>query len=151
MQAFVRVVEGGTFTRAADSLGLLTRPLQQLEDQLRTRLLHRTTRRVTVTPEGVACDERALRMLADLEDEDAETKWHPPRPGFAWRTEVHVKGSAPHDTRLVISRRPPRVLAGAERWSRHVKPTNDPRPARATSWFDLLSIHQNTAVGERKQ
>ncbi|XXT21111.1 LysR family transcriptional regulator [Sorangium sp. So ce429] len=72
MQAFVRVVEGGTFTRAADSLGLpkttVTRLIQQLEDQLRTRLLHRTTRRVTVTPEGVAYYERALRMLADLEE-----------------------------------------------------------------------------------
>ena len=56
MNAFVRVVEAGTFTKAADTLDVpnatITRLIQQLEQDLRVRLLHRTTRSVTVTPEG---------------------------------------------------------------------------------------------------
>ncbi len=72
MQAYVRVVEAGTFTKAADSLGLpkatVTRLIQMLETHLRTKLLNRTTRRVTVTPDGAAYYERAVRLLGDLED-----------------------------------------------------------------------------------
>jgi len=56
MRAFVRVVEAGTFTKAADSLEMqnstVTKLVQWLEGHLTVRLLHRTTRRVTVTPEG---------------------------------------------------------------------------------------------------
>ena len=52
MKAFVRVVEAGTF-RAADSLGVpkaqVTRLVQSLEEELKTLLLNRTTRRVSVT------------------------------------------------------------------------------------------------------
>lgn len=72
MQAYVRVVEAGTFTKAADSLGLpkatVTRLIQTLETHLRTKLLNRTTRRVTVTPDGAAYYERAMRLLSDLEE-----------------------------------------------------------------------------------
>lgn len=72
MQAFVRVVEAGTFTKAADSLELpkatVTRLIQTLETHLRTKLLNRTTRRVTVTPDGAAYYERALRLLTELDE-----------------------------------------------------------------------------------
>lgn len=72
MQAFVRVVEAGTFTKAADSLDIpkptVTRLVQSLETHLRTKLLNRTTRRVTVTPDGAAYYERAMRLLADLDE-----------------------------------------------------------------------------------
>ena len=72
MQAYVRVVEAGTFTKAADSLDLpkatVTRLIQTLETHLRTKLLNRTTRRVTVTPDGAAYYERAMRLLGDLEE-----------------------------------------------------------------------------------
>lgn len=75
MQAFARVVETGSFTRAAASLGLgratVTGLVQQLEARLRVRLLERTTRRVAVTADGAAYYERVLRLLADLDD--AET------------------------------------------------------------------------------
>ncbi|MBW8723463.1 MAG: LysR family transcriptional regulator, partial [Polaromonas sp.] len=51
MQAFVRVVEAGTFTKAADSMGMpkptVTRLIQTLEQSLDTKLLNRTTRKVT--------------------------------------------------------------------------------------------------------
>lgn len=75
MQAFVRVVEARSFTRAADTLGVsrttVTQLVQQLETRLRVKLLHRTTRRVAVTADGAAYYERAVRLLADLDD--AET------------------------------------------------------------------------------
>jgi LysR family transcriptional regulator for bpeEF and oprC len=74
MRAFARVVEAGTFTRASDSLAMpkatLTKLVQTLEAHLRTRLLNRTTRRVTVTPDGAAYYERVVRLLADLDEID---------------------------------------------------------------------------------
>lgn len=75
MQAFVRVVETGSFTKAAETLQAsktrVTQLVQQLETHLRVKLLHRTTRKVSVTPDGAAYYERVVRLLADLDD--AET------------------------------------------------------------------------------
>jgi DNA-binding transcriptional LysR family regulator len=75
MQAFVRVVEAGSFTKAATTLHMsktsVTQLVQQLEARLRVRLLNRTTRRVAVTADGAAYYERAVRLLADMDD--AET------------------------------------------------------------------------------
>jgi DNA-binding transcriptional LysR family regulator len=75
MQAFVRVVEAGSFTKAADTLHLskttVTQLVQQLEARLRVKLLHRTTRRLAVTADGAAYYERVVRLLADMDD--AET------------------------------------------------------------------------------
>lgn len=75
MRIFVRVVEAGTFTRAADSLalpkGTVTKQIQALESRLRVKLLNRTTRRVTVTPDGAAYYERAARLLNDFDDIEA--------------------------------------------------------------------------------
>ena len=72
MQAFIRVVEAGTFTKAADSMALpkprVTRLIQMLETELQTKLLNRTTRRVTVTADGAAYFERAVRVLSELEE-----------------------------------------------------------------------------------
>ena len=72
MQAFVRVVEAGNFTKAADTLEVpkptVTRLVQTLETHLQTKLLNRTTRRVTVTPDGAAYYERAMRLLSDMEE-----------------------------------------------------------------------------------
>lgn len=75
MQAFARVVETGSFTKAAETLHLsktsVTQLVQQLEARLRVRLLNRTTRKVNVTADGAAYYERVVRLLADLDD--AET------------------------------------------------------------------------------
>ena len=72
MQAFVRVVEAGTFTKAADSMGLpkptVTRLIQMLEKELDTKLLNRTTRKIMVTADGAAYYERAGRLLSDVEE-----------------------------------------------------------------------------------
>lgn len=58
MRAFVRVVEAGSFTKAAETLDMskttVTHLVQQLEARLCVKLLHRTTRRIKVTPDGIA-------------------------------------------------------------------------------------------------
>ncbi|MEZ1314945.1 LysR substrate-binding domain-containing protein [Pseudomonas fluorescens] len=75
MQAFVRVVEAGSFTKAADTLHMskttVTQLVQQLEARLRVKLLNRTTRKVNVTADGAVFYERAIKLLADMDD--AET------------------------------------------------------------------------------
>jgi LysR family transcriptional regulator for bpeEF and oprC len=75
MRAFVRVVEAGTFTRAADLLRTpkptVTKLIQSLEAHIHTQLLNRTTRRVTVTPDGAAYYERVVRLLADIDELDS--------------------------------------------------------------------------------
>ena len=72
MRIFVRVTETGSFTQAADSLGLprasVSNAIKQLETKLGTRLLHRTTRRVQLTQDGQACLERCQDLLADMEE-----------------------------------------------------------------------------------
>lgn len=72
MQAFARVVETGSFTRAAQTLHMsratVTQLVQQLEGRLRVRLLNRTTRKVNITTDGAAYYERVRQLLADLED-----------------------------------------------------------------------------------
>lgn len=75
MQVFARVVETGSFTKAADTLDMskttVTQLVQQLEARLRVKLLNRTTRKVNATADGVAYYERVVRLLADIDD--AET------------------------------------------------------------------------------
>ncbi|KRD75907.1 LysR family transcriptional regulator [Lysobacter sp. Root983] len=72
MQVFVRVAELASFTRAADSLGLpkasASTAVQQLENLLGTRLLHRTTRKVQTTQDGQAFYERCKDLLADVDE-----------------------------------------------------------------------------------
>jgi len=75
MTAFVRVVETGSFTKAAETLHIsrttATQLVQQLEARLRVKLLNRTTRKVNVTADGAAYYERVLRLLADLDDTES--------------------------------------------------------------------------------
>ncbi|GKT16545.1 LysR family transcriptional regulator [Acidovorax sp. SUPP2522] len=72
MQAFARVVEAGSFTKAAETLHMskttVTQLVQQLEARLRVKLLNRTTRKVNVTADGAAYYERVVRLLADMDD-----------------------------------------------------------------------------------
>ncbi|SDG67971.1 MULTISPECIES: LysR family transcriptional regulator [unclassified Duganella] len=72
--AFVRVVEAGSFTKAAQTLHMskttVSQLVQQLEARLQVKLLNRTTRQVNVTPEGAAYYERVARLLGDLQDAD---------------------------------------------------------------------------------
>jgi LysR family transcriptional regulator for bpeEF and oprC len=76
LEVFVRVADLASFTRAADALDLpratVTELVQALEARLECTLLHRTTRRVALTPEGAAFYERATRILHDLDDAEAD-------------------------------------------------------------------------------
>jgi DNA-binding transcriptional LysR family regulator len=91
MRAFIRVVETGTFTRAADLLDMpkptVTKLIQQLEGHLRAKLLNRTTRRVTVTMDGAAYYERALRLLSELDELDASLTLAQARPSGRLRVD----------------------------------------------------------------
>ncbi len=76
MTLFVRIVETGGIARAAEGLHIpkatATNLLQGLETSLGVKLLHRTTRRVSVTEDGAAYYERARALLAELREvEDA--------------------------------------------------------------------------------
>jgi DNA-binding transcriptional LysR family regulator len=80
MRAFAAVVESGSFVRAADSLGLsktaVSRLVGELESRLGTRLLHRTTRKLSLTPEGEIFHERCRQLLAGVAEAEAELSTH---------------------------------------------------------------------------
>lgn len=72
MQTFVRVVEAGSISRAADRLGIaksaVSRRIATLEERLAVQLFRRSTRRLSLTETGRGFYERCLRILADLEE-----------------------------------------------------------------------------------
>jgi DNA-binding transcriptional LysR family regulator len=72
MRIYIRVAELGSFTQAADSLGLskasISSAIRDLEAGLGARLLQRTTRKVQMTPDGLLFYERSRDMLAELDD-----------------------------------------------------------------------------------
>ncbi len=70
--AFAKVVESGSFARAAErldvSVSAVSRHVAELEAHLGVRLLNRTTRRLSLTESGQAFHERCVQLLADLEE-----------------------------------------------------------------------------------
>jgi len=75
IQAFVAVVEAGSFTAAADRLGsaksAVSRRISALEERLGVQLLRRTTRALGLTDTGKSFYEHGARILADLEEAEA--------------------------------------------------------------------------------
>lgn len=76
MQIFRRVVELQSFSAAARDLRLsnaaVSKQVAALEDRLRTKLIHRTTRRMSLTTAGAAYYERCTRILDDVEETERE-------------------------------------------------------------------------------
>lgn len=76
MQTFVRIVEAGSFTKAAESLNLprasLTATMQNLERHLGAQLLQRTTRRLSLTQEGERYYEQCAAILAAIDSAEAD-------------------------------------------------------------------------------
>ena len=72
ISAFAKVVEAGSFVRASERLGVsvsaVSRLVAELEAHLDSRLLNRTTRRLSLTESGRVFYERCVQLLADLEE-----------------------------------------------------------------------------------
>ena len=102
MQAFARVVETGSFTKAAETLQIsrtsVTQLVQQLEARLRVKLLNRTTRKVNVTADGAVYYERVLQLLADLDDAETSLSAALASPRGRFRVDV----SSPLASRILI-------------------------------------------------
>lgn len=89
---FIRVAECESFTRAADTLGLprssVSAAVQALEDRVGTRLLHRTTRKVALTHDGVAFYERCQQVIAEVEDTENLFRQNAAQPTGRLRIDV---------------------------------------------------------------
>ena len=89
---FMRVVETSSFTQAAHSLSMprssVSMAVVELEARLGTRLLHRTTRKVMPTPDGVVFYERCVRVVADIEETAGLFQQDSHKPTGALRVDV---------------------------------------------------------------
>ncbi len=76
LNVFVRVADSGNFASAARELGIsasaVGKSMTRLEERVRTRLFHRSTRCLTLTPEGAAFLERCRRILAEISAAESE-------------------------------------------------------------------------------
>jgi DNA-binding transcriptional LysR family regulator len=102
MKAFVRVVETGSFTKAAQTLHLsrttVTQLVQQLEARLRLKLLNRTTRKVNVTADGAVYYERIVRVLAELDDVETSL----PNGSTALSGQLRIDVPSPLATMILV-------------------------------------------------
>ena len=84
MAVFAQVVEQGSFARASERLGISTsacsRYVAELETHLNSRLLHRTTRRLSLTESGRGFYERCVQLLADLDEAEQVVVENAARP-----------------------------------------------------------------------
>lgn len=81
LRVYLQVVEGASFTRAGERLGMsrarVSAVVQRLEAELGTRLLQRTTRAVTITDDGRQLAERAQALLAEADEVQALFRQQP--------------------------------------------------------------------------
>lgn len=93
MRVFMKVVEQGGFARAGTAMDIsnavVTRHVADLEDHLGTRLLNRTTRRLSLTETGQAYLERVRHILQDIDDADAIAASHSQKPTGTLRMYSH--------------------------------------------------------------
>jgi DNA-binding transcriptional LysR family regulator len=94
MRVFVRVVEAGSFTGAAQSLntttGAMSRAVSELEAHLRTRLLNRSTRRLALTTAGERYLKRCQQILADIDNAEEEASGAHERPAGVLRMHSYA-------------------------------------------------------------
>jgi LysR family transcriptional regulator for bpeEF and oprC len=94
MRVFARVAELGSFARAAHAMemsrAMASSYVAQLEKHLGTRLLHRTTRKVSVSAQGAVYLEHCQRILAELEAADDQLRLARNRPQGKLRVDVPV-------------------------------------------------------------
>lgn len=106
LRTFARVADLGSFSRAAEQLGLakgrVSAAVQHLEAQVGTRLLQRTTRQVHLTPDGEAFLERCKELLVDAEQ--LQAMFLPAAVGLRGRVRIDLPNSLARD--VVIPRLP---------------------------------------------
>lgn len=132
MQVFIRVAERGSFTAAAEVLGHTTthasRCVSDLERHLKTKLIHRTTRKLSLTEAGVRYLERCRRIITEVQDAELEAASALTKP-FG-KLKVHAPNGIGQyhivpliakystlfpdvDFELVLSQKSPDLIAGA--------------------------------------
>ncbi len=93
-RVFARVVDCAGFTRAADQLKLprstVSEAVRTLEQRLGTRLLHRTTRQVTPTQDGLLFHARCQQLIADADEAEQLFRQSPQK--LSGRLKVDVPG-----------------------------------------------------------
>lgn len=98
MQVFLRVVESGSFVRAAETLGLpassVTGIIKRLEKHLQIRLLNRSTRSLSLTPEGERYFFRCREILDLIDDTESSLRGSAERP--QGRLRVDMPGGIAH-------------------------------------------------------
>ncbi|KAK53034.1 LysR family transcriptional regulator [Bordetella bronchiseptica] len=104
LQLFTRIVELGSFSRAAAALDIpratATHAIKQLEASLGARLLDRTTRHVRATPDGQAFYERCVHVLSELDDAQSSLQRVASNPRGLLRVDMH----STHATKSVLPR-----------------------------------------------
>jgi DNA-binding transcriptional LysR family regulator len=104
LELFTRIVELGSFSRAAAALQIpratATHSIKELEARLGTRLLDRTTRSVRPTLDGQAFYERCVHVLSELDDAEASLRHVAANP----RGVLRVDMNGTHATRIVLPR-----------------------------------------------
>jgi DNA-binding transcriptional LysR family regulator len=100
MTVFAKVVEQGSFARAAERLAISTsacsRLVADLEAHLDTRLLNRTTRRLSLTESGRGFYERCVQLLADLGDAELAAGGSAARPRGTLRLTTSINFGVRH-------------------------------------------------------
>jgi DNA-binding transcriptional LysR family regulator len=100
MKVFARVVEAGSFSRAAERLDMsnaaVTRHLAHLESVLAARLLNRSTRKLSLTAVGTSYYERCVQILADIEEAESGVSEQVEMPRGILRVNAPVSFATRH-------------------------------------------------------
>jgi DNA-binding transcriptional LysR family regulator len=107
MRVFQKVAELGSFSAAADQLGVsksaVSKTVRGLEDHLGAKLVHRTTRRLSLTDTGARYVAQAARLLADLAEIEAEAASERATPRGRLRVNAPMSFGLGHVAPLVAS------------------------------------------------
>lgn len=100
IRVFAAVVEAGSFVAAADALGMskaaVSRYVSELEQRLGVRLMHRTTRKLSLTGEGEVFLARCRDILASIEASEAELSTHAASASGVLKVSVPVSFGIRH-------------------------------------------------------
>src|SRR5687768_1651343 len=136
MEAFVRIVELGSFSAAARALKMtpsaVSKLVSRLEARLGARLVNRSTRKLRLTPEGATFFERSVRVLRDIDAAEREAA-----PGASPRGRLRVNANLPFGLHCLIPLVPDFL-------ARHPHITLD--LALTDAVVDLLEVRADVAI-----